>query len=67
MAFLVERSLFNDNPTVHNINTGITADVKAGNAETVNTMVMKMYSVIFLLEKKDIYIISMASNIRMKS
>ena len=51
MAFLVERSLFSDNPIVHNINTGITADVKASKAKTVNTMVMTMYCVLFLKKK----------------
>ena len=35
MAFLVERSLFSDNPNLHNIDTGIAADVKASNAKTV--------------------------------
>ena len=48
LPFLVKSSLFSDNPTLHNITTGIIADVKASNAEAVNTMVMKMYSVIFL-------------------
>ena len=60
--FLIKRSLFSDNPTLHNINTGITADDIASNAKTVNNMVMKMYYVIFLLEKNYIYIISIASN-----
>ena len=52
---LVERSLFSDNPTLHNIDRGINAYVKASNAEIVNIMVMKMYSVIFLKKKKKIY------------
>ena len=55
MALLVNKSLFSDNPTLHNIDTGIAADVKDNNDKTVNTMVIKMYSVIFILRKKDIY------------
>ena len=47
VASSVEKGIFSDNPNLHNIYTGIAANVKASNAKTVNNMVMKMYSVIF--------------------
>ena len=55
MAFVVERSLFSNNHTLHNIDTGITTGVKADNTKRVNTMLMaNVFSDIPLGKKRHI-------------
>ena len=62
MCLFWSKEVYSGITRLHNIDTRITTDVKASNAKTVNTMVMKMYYVAFLKKKIYIYNLNGLSN-----